>query len=95
MENSEKKLTHSPSHWLITDSLDTFRQLNKLREESGISVKDICIKMDISTSQYYRYISEYPSQKKVQPSLMILRKYAEAMGYDIQIIKSKRYVDKK
>ncbi len=87
MEEPKNKLTKTVDNYEISDTLSTFRHLDLIRKEQSISVDKICEKINIKKSAYYRYCSEYKSQKASQPSMSLLTKYADLFDYKITLIK--------
>ena len=93
METNEKKLTDEKKNvdkYAVIDTLSAFRQLDTMRKNKSISVSEISIKLKIQKSAYYRYCSEYTSQRASQPSMSLIRKYADLFNYDVNIYFSKK-----
>ena len=89
MEKEKKKITNNVDNQEISDTLSAFRHLDVIRKEQSISVDKICEKINIKKSAYYRYCSEYKSQKASQPSMSLVVKYADVFDYKITL--NKRY----
>ena len=68
-----------------------FLILHKLRIKRGISVREICAKIDISQSSYSRYMNDFKSQNKCAPKVSVLMRYADALGYEFNIVNKKKY----
>ena len=90
MENKEKKLTKNEiqvENLLVTDALETFNILLKVKISEGLSIADISAKTGISKQALYRYSSQYDSQKKIQPSVLTMSKLCAGLGYEMRINK--------
>ena len=88
METKENKSTDTENNvnkYAVIDTLSAFRQLDMIRKNKSMSVAEISLKLNIQKSAYYRYCSEYTSQKASQPSMSIIRKYAALFDYDVNI----------
>lgn len=89
MKNEENKSTNkrmNVDNMLITDTLDAFFILDKVRINRGISVGEISAKMGVKESMYYRYRSAYASQKKYKLSFDTLYRLIDALGYEIRCV---------
>ena len=93
METKENKSTDTENNvnkYAVIDTLSAFRQLDMIRKNKSMSVAEISLKLNIQKSAYYRYCSEYTSQKASQPSMSIIRKYAALFDYDVNMYLSKK-----
>jgi DNA-binding phage protein len=93
MDDSEKILTEKEkkvNNLLITDALDTFNILLEIGIEREMNIPQISDKTGISTQAIYRYSSDFNSQTKSQPSVSILAKLSDALGYEIRVVKKNK-----
>lgn len=93
METNEKKSTQDTNtvdKYAVIDTLTAFRQLDNIRKQKSLSVVEISVKLNIKKSAYYRYCSEYTSQRASQPSMSLIRKYAALFDYDVNMYLSKK-----
>jgi len=98
MEKEEKKSTATikpVNNYKFEDTLEAFKQMDSIRKSKSISVAEIALKLGLQKSAYYRYCSEYGSQKIPRPSIAIVRKYANLFGYKSCIYLSKIVLKKK
>tara|TARA_R110001599_G_scaffold336240_1_gene553834 strand:- start:473 stop:760 length:288 start_codon:yes stop_codon:yes gene_type:complete len=84
-ENISHNSKNGVDNYEFSDTLATFRQLDGVRKSKSITVSEISLKLGIQKSAYYRYCSEYSSQKASQPSTALTRKYADLFGYKMHI----------
>jgi len=92
MKKTEKKLTVSVSeveNSLITGAKELFLLLSAVVIERRISVAEISAKIGIAKTAYYRYQSDYPSQNPNVPSLQVLLRFANALGYEFRVVNKK------
>ena len=90
MENSKKIQTENENkakYLSITDALETFNILLEIGIERGMNIPDLSDKTGINKQALYRYSSDFNSQKKAQPSVSTITKLAEALGFEIRLIK--------
>ena len=92
MKKNEKKLTEIEKQLKNTPVNDTrkaFYLLSKVKNSRKIKTADICAKMGIAQSSYYRYLIDFKSQKSCSPKLSVLNKFLDALGYEIRIVDKK------
>ena len=96
MEKSKKKLTNAEidvDNMVINDTKEVFYLLHKVRISRGISTVDICAKIGLSESAYYRATNNFKSQGRCSPTLKILNSLATALGYEILLVDKKNKND--
>ena len=92
MENIEKKLTinfSTTKNIQINDGKQAFYILHKVRIEKGIKIADLCRKIGLPNTMYHRYLQYYEKQQTNSPPVTVLSTFAEAIGYEIQIVEKK------
>ena len=76
-----------PTEVLITDALEVFNLLLKIGIKNGMTIQQISDKTGINQQSIYRYKSSFESQKKSKPSMSKVLDLADAVGYDLLLIK--------
>lgn len=93
MKKQVKELTNrdfDANYMLITNGLSALNILLKVGNNNGLSIAEIGRKTGINPQVLYRYKAGYDSQKKHQPSMGKVLRVAEALGYELRVVKKEK-----
>tara|TARA_R110000803_G_scaffold70704_2_gene133669 strand:+ start:458 stop:736 length:279 start_codon:yes stop_codon:yes gene_type:complete len=86
-ENLETKNEIKANNLLINDPLEVLLILLEIGIERGLNLSEMSAKTQINKHQLYRYTRDFNSQETSHPNITTLSKVAEALGYEIRLVK--------